>query len=83
LWLFFELNDAIYAPLISNQLTKRKFSDSETAFLISPIKKVGVLKLQDELIKLKKKSKFLDKQTVQRLLKEYSWMSCFDVNDSP
>ncbi len=52
--------------------------------LCSPIKRVGVLALQNELSKYKsRKLKSLPKQALVKLTKKYAWLPCMDFHNNP
>ncbi len=81
LWTGFLLNN-IYSEKGKQLLDKKNLHDDKILkSLFSPSKKSGILLLQDNLAKLKLKHKTLSEKTIAKLLKEYTWMSCLDIQN--
>ncbi len=83
LWMGFLLNN-IYSEKGRHLLDRKNVHDDKILkALFSPSKKSGILLLQDKLAELKAKHKTLPKKTIVKLLKEYAWMSCLDIQNNP
>lgn len=83
-WMSFLLNN-IYTETANKILSGKKISNSKriTASLFSPIKRSGILKLQNKIYSLKKESQIISEREINSLLKEYSWISCLDIHNDP
>jgi len=87
LWMGFLLNN-IYSEKGKQLLDKKnlhgdKSHDKILKALFSPSEKSGILSLQDKLAELKFKHQTLPEKTIARLLRDYAWMSCLDIQNDP
>lgn len=87
LWKGFYLNEIISKQgfeLLSQKQIKSDERDNIIASLFSPIKKEGVLLLQEDLSELKRLGRAtLSDEDLHRLAHEYAWLSCLDVHNDP
>jgi len=83
-WMSFLLNN-IYAEKANKILNEKKIKNNEkiAASLFSPIKQTGIIKLQNIIHGLKDKKQNIPEKEMDKLLKEYSWISCLDIHNDP
>lgn len=83
-WMSFLLNN-IYAETANKILSGKKINNNEkiAASLFSPIKRSGILKLQNKIYSLKKEGRVIPEREFNNLLEDYSWISCLDIHNDP
>lgn len=87
LWMGYLLND-ILASKADTVLSTKNIDASQAhvvvTTLLSPVKRGGVLLLQDELSKLKKQGvNNLAAEKIDEILNEYAWIPCLDLQNDP
>ena len=86
-WAGFYMNE-LAATLGENILAKKRIGldvyDKVSAALLSPARKSGILKLQKQLAFLKYEREIKpNARLISKLLSQYSWMPCLDVQNNP
>ncbi len=87
LWIAANLNDVLAIKgenILKNKKLNTDIDDSVNYVLLSPSKRCGILGLQDKLTKLKEKGiKILSQSVASKILKNYSWVPCVDLQHNP
>lgn len=85
-WLFFHTNE-LFSPKIEKFLQEKQtqFASSSDAeefleYVVSPIKKSSTLKLNDELLQIKKNH---NEEKLKILCEQYKWIPCLDLHHPP
>lgn len=85
LWQGFYLNEFASGKgknILALKNLDKEIYDQVVQTLFTPVKRIGILKLQDYLRKVKRNKK-LNEKIIKKLLKEYAWMPCLDIQNNP